>query len=111
MFKERRREEKLCEYLAEEERRSSSMEKRRIKKSQNSKVLNCSMHSIKCTGQKAIYMHIRSRGHQIREHQAEIASVTQQLVSHYAFLAAAPSGLDSAVHGGDKRALNKGDNH
>lgn len=60
--------------------------------------LPCSMRSIKCTDPKAMNVHTGGRAHQTQERQARLDSVNQHLASHYAYVAAAPSGPDSAVY-------------
>lgn len=77
---------------------------------QDSKVLTGLIWNTRCTGEKAMNMHLRGRAHQTREQQAELASVSQQLDSHSWSLHEAPSGPESALNGRDDCAQNQSDN-
>lgn len=66
------------------------------------------MCSINRTDPKAIGMYVSERAHQAQKRQARLSTADQQLASHYAFLAAALSSLDTAVYGRESRAQNQG---
>lgn len=63
--------------------------------------------TIKYTGPETVKMHIGGRARQTRARQANVDSVSQQLVSSYEFLATELSGADRAVYGRESRAKNQ----
>lgn len=67
------------------------------------------MCGIDCTGQNAIEMRIGGKTDQPRQHQAKLASVSEQLVFCYASLAAAHPGPHSAEDGRKDRAQSQSD--
>lgn len=54
-------------------------------------------------------MYICGRGHQSREPQAKLTSVTKQLASYYALLVAAPSGFEKELKSRENCAQNQSD--
>lgn len=62
------------------------------------------MCNIESTRSEATDKLTGGRAHQTRERHAMLASIHQQLASHYEFLAAALSGSDSAIYGRENRA-------
>lgn len=110
-----RRDFELHQLLAEEQSRCSSKDRKtrkknwKARKSQHSEALMCWVCDIKCTGQRAMDILVGGRARQSRERQAKPASVNEQLVTHYASQAAAPSGSDSAVYGRGDRAQSQSD--
>lgn len=67
-------------------------------------MLTCTMCITACTDQKAMHVHTGGRAHKTRKRRGKLASVNQQLATHYASLVQAPFSFDSAVFGRENQA-------